>query len=120
MNKVEELVDRSQGKIRADVAHRKLVAMGYPGSKDPQLLAIRLFDEPTKRAAYEQQTTKAKAVGVSNCALCAHGDNANKTRTYAQQEMDADHVTAWSKGCSTDLTNCEMLCVMHNRSKGNR
>ena len=34
--------------------------------------------------------------------------------------MDADHVTAWSKGGSTDLTNCEMLCVMHNRSKGNR
>ncbi len=68
------------------------------GSKDPQLLAIRLFDEPTKRAAYEQQTKKAKAVGVSNCALCAHGDNANKTRIYAQKEMDADHVTAWSKG----------------------
>ncbi len=90
------------------------------GSKDPQLLAIRLFDEPTKRAAYEQQTTKAKAVGLSNCALCAHGDNANKTRIYAQQEMDADHVTAWSKGGSTNLTNCEMLCVMHNRSKGNR
>jgi hypothetical protein len=90
------------------------------GGKDPQLLDIRLFDEPTKRAAYEQQTKKANAVGVSNCALCAQGDNANRTRTYAQREMDADHVTAWSKGGSTDLANCEMLCVMHNRSKGNR
>ena len=90
------------------------------GREDSKLLGIRLFDEPTKRAAYEQQTQKAKAAGVSNCALCAHGDNANKTRIYAQKEMDADHVTAWSKGGSTDLTNCEMLCVMHNRSKGNR
>ena len=33
MPKVEELVDRSKGKIRADVAHRKLVAMGYRGSE---------------------------------------------------------------------------------------
>jgi hypothetical protein len=73
-----------------------------------------------ERAAYEQQTTKAKAFGVSKCALCAHGDNSNKARIYAQQEMDADHITAWSKGGSTDLANCEMLCVMHNRSKGSR
>jgi transposase len=31
--KVEELVERSKGKIRADVAHRKLAAMGYQGSE---------------------------------------------------------------------------------------
>ncbi len=33
MPKIEELVDRSKGKIRADVAHRKLAAMGYRGSE---------------------------------------------------------------------------------------
>lgn len=33
MPKVEELVDRSKGKIRADVAHRKLMAMGYAESE---------------------------------------------------------------------------------------
>ncbi|HEY6279454.1 MAG TPA: IS21 family transposase, partial [Streptosporangiaceae bacterium] len=31
--KVEELVDRSGGKIRADVVHRRLIAMGYAGSE---------------------------------------------------------------------------------------
>src|SRR5687767_7805827 len=31
--KVEELVERSRGKIRADKAHEKLVAMGYLGSE---------------------------------------------------------------------------------------
>jgi hypothetical protein len=31
--KLEELVDRSQGKIRADVAHEKITAMGYAGSE---------------------------------------------------------------------------------------
>ena len=34
--------------------------------------------------------------------------------------MDADHVTAWSKGGVTELSNCEMLCITHNRAKGNR
>jgi len=34
--------------------------------------------------------------------------------------MDADHVAAWSKGGQTDLGNCEMLCITHNRAKGNR
>jgi transposase len=31
--KVEEWVERSQGKVRADVAHDKLVALGYTGSE---------------------------------------------------------------------------------------
>jgi len=33
MPKIEELVDRSKGKIRADVAHRKITVMGYRGSE---------------------------------------------------------------------------------------
>ena len=31
--KIDELVDRSHGRIRADVAHDKLVALGYRGSE---------------------------------------------------------------------------------------
>jgi hypothetical protein len=31
--KLEELVDRSHGKVRADVAHEKITAMGYGGSE---------------------------------------------------------------------------------------
>ena len=31
--KVEEWVERSKGKVRADVAHDKLVALGYTGSE---------------------------------------------------------------------------------------
>jgi transposase len=33
LSKVEEWVDRSRGKVRADVAHDKLVALGYTGSE---------------------------------------------------------------------------------------
>ena len=35
-------------------------------------------------------------------------------------EMDADHITAWSKGGATDIKNCQMLCKTHNRAKGNK
>ncbi|MDR2874375.1 MAG: HNH endonuclease [Methylobacillus sp.] len=34
--------------------------------------------------------------------------------------MDADHVEAWSKGGDSSVGNCQMLCITHNRAKGNR
>jgi hypothetical protein len=90
------------------------------GSKDKKLLVVRVFDEKTKRVAYNKQTQEAQAKGTSNCPLCAHGENANKTKIYGFKEMDADHVSAWSKGGDSSAKNCEMLCITHNRSKGNR
>lgn len=90
------------------------------GSKDKQLLAVRVFDPKTKKVAYAKQTQAAQAKGKSNCPLCAIGDNANKTRIYKLDEMDADHVSAWSKGGDSSPDNCEMLCITHNRAKGNR
>ena len=90
------------------------------GEKDPSLLNIRVFDDRTKRAVYEKQTKDAKAKGVSNCPLCAIGHENNEKRIYKINEMDADHVTAWSKGGSTDEKNCQMLCKTHNRAKGNK
>jgi 5-methylcytosine-specific restriction endonuclease McrA len=90
------------------------------GSKDKKLLDIRVFDEATKKSVYATQTSKAKKNDKSNCSLCAIGHDANKSRIYKLEEMDADHVTAWSKGGATDIKNCEMLCKTHNRAKGNK
>ena len=84
------------------------------------LLNIRLFDKSVIKSAYMKQTTEAQAKGTSNCPLCAAAGGANKTRLYKENEMDADHATAWSKGGATDGSNCVMLCKTHNRSKGNR
>ena len=90
------------------------------GCTDKKLLNIRIFDEPTKKSVYTTQTAAAKEQGVSNCPLCAIGSDGNRTRIWKQSEMDADHVTAWSKGGATDINNCQMLCKTHNRAKGNR
>ena len=116
-------IDGDVNELRADPAvHTSKGIYEYllGGEKDARLLSIRLFDEAVKRAAYQRQTDKAKSAEESNCPLCAIGTDANKTRVYKQDEMDADHVAAWSKGGDTDLKNCQMLCVTHNRAKGNR
>lgn len=88
--------------------------------EDTRLLEVRVFDDRTKLAAYGQQTAAAEGSGTSNCPMCAGGSNSNAGRIYDLSEMDADHVTAWSNSGASDLANCEMLCVSHNRSKGNR
>ncbi|MGQ7376240.1 GmrSD restriction endonuclease domain-containing protein [Streptococcus suis] len=90
------------------------------GETKTSLLNIRVFDTKTKQAVYHKQTIEAKAKGISNCPLCSIGNTSNVNRIWKEKEMDADHVTAWSKGGVTDESNCQMLCITHNRAKGNR
>lgn len=85
-----------------------------------KLLNVRLFDDATKNSAYHKQTLEAKAASKSNCPMCALTAGPNKTKIWELKDMDADHVTAWSKGGATDSSNCQMLCKPHNRSKGNK
>ncbi|KAF5059674.1 hypothetical protein DSECCO2_333560 [anaerobic digester metagenome] len=90
------------------------------GSADTKLLEVRVFDEATKRSVYAIQTTEAEMKGTSNCPLCAIGHDSNKTKIWKLSDMDADHVTAWSKGGATNVKNCQLLCKTHNRAKGNK
>jgi len=90
------------------------------GFKDSKLLNVRVFDEATKKSVYAKQTADAETSEKSNCPLCAVGHSANKNKVWKFQEMDADHVSAWSKGGKSSAENCQMLCVTHNRAKGNR
>jgi hypothetical protein len=90
------------------------------GSVDTKLLDVRVFDTPVKRATYAKQTQAVEGKGESNCPLCAVGLGANKSRIYKFDEMDADHIAAWSKGGESSAKNCQMLCITHNRAKGNR
>ena len=89
-------------------------------SSDTKLLNIRIFGEADKQTVYEQQTIAAREQSISNCPLCAIGNDANHDRIWELSEMDADHVTAWSRGGSTDISNCQMLCKTHNQAKGNK
>lgn len=90
------------------------------GSKDTKLLNVRVFDDPTKKIVYAEQTKAAQVKDESNCPHCVLGHDANTRRIWRFEEMDADHVAAWSKGGTTSIENCQMLCITHNRAKGNR
>ena len=90
------------------------------GSVHTKLLNVRVFDDATKNTVYPTQTAKAETKGESNCPLCAIGHDASKSKIWKLAEMDADHVTAWSKGGATEVKNCQMLCKTHNQAKGNR
>lgn len=90
------------------------------GATDTRLLDVRVFDDTTKRRVYKRQTEDARRRGISNCPLCAMGHEARRTKIWGEKEMDADHVEAWSNGGSTTEDNCQMLCLTHNRAKGNK
>lgn len=90
------------------------------GCQDTKLLEVRIFDDATKKSVYATQTKQAEEKGISNCPYCAIGHDNNKNKIWEITEMDADHVTAWSKGGATNINNCQMLCKSHNRAKGNK
>ena len=112
--RVNQLLDDTQ------VDHRGIFEYILGGEKDTKLLNVRVFDERTKKAVFQEQTKTAKEQNISNCPLCAVGHDSNAKRIYRFNEMDADHVAAWSRGGATDASNCQMLCKTHNRAKGNR
>ena len=90
------------------------------GCTETKLLNIRIFEDRDKRIVYEKQTKEAEEKGISNCPFCAISDTPNKIKIWKLAEMDADHVSAWSKGGATDISNCQMLCRPHNIAKGNK
>jgi 5-methylcytosine-specific restriction endonuclease McrA len=90
------------------------------GSVDTRLIDVRVFDDATKKSTYARQTSVAEAAGESNCPLCALGHDASKSKLWKLDDMDADHVAAWSTGGATSPENCQLLCKSHNRAKGNR
>lgn len=117
-----DISDKLNALMADPFVHNKKGIIEYllGGELHPELLDVRIFDDATKRSKYTQQTNDAKTNNISNCPVCASGTNANKTKIWEFKDMDADHVTAWSRGGSTDIANCEMLCKTHNRAKGNK
>lgn len=69
---------------------------------DERHLALRAFSESQRREAYERQG------GI--CPVCK--------KHFEISEMEADHITPWSKGGKTNGANCQMLCAEDNRRKG--
>jgi hypothetical protein len=90
------------------------------GEKERTLLGIRVFHPAQKQRQYDLQTKQAKVSKISNCPHCVIEDSSNKSKIWLLGGMEADHVSAWSKGGESIDENCQMLCMAHNRLKGNK
>ena len=76
----------------------------YLLSGEEKHLSIRAFTSKMVRTAFEKQK------GI--CLKCG--------KSFTIEEMQADHITPWSKGGKTIAENCQMLCTDCNRRKSNR
>jgi len=86
-----------------DVTNHKGI-YNYVLTRNEKYLNIRLFSNTMKRQAYERQK------GI--CAKCR--------KHFDITEMEADHITPWSKGGKTTAENCKMLCTSCNRTKSDK
>lgn len=106
----KELLDTA--KLESEVARlmqdedvtKKSGIYDYVLSGNERALSIRAFTDNMKREAFERQK------GV--CPAC--------TKTFTLEDMEADHITPWSKGGKTIAANCQMLCKPDNRIKSGK
>lgn len=83
-----------------DVTSKKGIYL-YLLSGDERHLSIRAFTANQKREAFTRQK------GI--CPVCK--------KVFEISEMEADHITPWSKGGRTVAENCQLLCKDDNRKK---
>lgn len=76
----------------------------YLLTKNEKHLSIRAFTESHKRTLYERQK------GI--CTTCKSN--------FQIEQMEADHITPWSQGGKTELSNGQMLCRECNRRKSSK
>lgn len=77
----------------------------YVLTKEEKHLNLRVFSEHDKITQFNRQK------GV--CSWC-------KKKCESISEMEADHITPWSIGGKTDMSNIQMLCKDCNRKKSNK
>jgi len=81
----------------------------YILTRDEKYLSLRTFSAKDKQKAYEKQK-----------GVCPECKKEKKNKHWELEEMEADHITPWSKNGKTILENCQMLCKDHNRRKSGK
>jgi len=90
--------------IEDDEVENKKGIYEYLLTGNERTLSLRAFDEKIVVKKYESQK------GV--CPVCK--------KHYEIGEMEADHILPWSKGGKTEYKNCQMLCMLDNRTKSGK
>jgi len=108
-----ELESRIKALMQDDDVQKRKGIYGYVLTGDERMLNLRQFSDGDRRAVYEAQKGLCK-----RGTACLTPGNSSGTRVFEISEMEADHITPWSKGGKTERGNCQMLCLPCNRQKG--
>jgi hypothetical protein len=100
----EMLEKRIASLIEDEEVESKKGIYSYLLTGDEKNLNLRGFSEKIKHAVYAQQK------GI--CPTCK--------KPFEFEKMEADHIVPWHKGGKTSAENCQMLCMLDNRTKGGR
>ena len=90
--------------IEDDEVENKRGIYEYLLTGSEKTLNLRAFSDKIKVAAYEKQK------GI--CPVCK--------KKYELGQMEADHIVPWHKGGKTEPANCQMLCMLDNRTKSGK
>lgn len=90
--------------LKDDEVENKRGIVPYLFDGDEKHLSLRTFPNKIKEAVYAEQK------GI--CPMCG--------KHFELDEMEADHIKAWSKGGETTKDNCQMLCIHCNRTKSSK
>jgi len=105
----DELEARLVELLQDEDVTRKSGAYEFVLTGEKRCLSLRVFDDKMKREAYTRQK------GI--CPMCRK--RGAKKQHFDIGEMQADHITPWSKGGRTIAANCQMLCAKDNQLKSN-
>ncbi|ELR5022948.1 DUF262 domain-containing protein [Campylobacter upsaliensis] len=112
----KELEEQIAKLMQDDEIENKKGIYEYVLSGDEKHLNLRAFSDSIKRVVYEKQG-----------GVCANSDGhikgvkcPNEKQKLDIEQMEADHITPWSKGGKTEKENCQMLCVECNRRKSDK
>lgn len=100
----DEIEKRVKPLMEDDEIKAKKGIYYYIFNDDYKNLNLRTFSKSQIREAYERQN------GI--CVKCE--------KQFDLSDMEADHITPWSKGGKTDASNCQMLCKDCNRRKSDK
>ena len=99
-----ELEKKIAALLEDDEVTNKRGIYEYVLSGNENKLSLRAFDDKVKQQAYDKQK------GI--CPVCK--------KHFEIGQMEADHIVPWNKGGKTELSNCQMLCMLDNRTKSGK
>ncbi|WP_213274797.1 HNH endonuclease family protein [Campylobacter vulpis] len=109
----KELESKIAELMQDDEVGKKKGVYAYVLSGDEKHLSLRAFSDGVKRAVYERQGgVCANSDGHIKGVKCPH-----ENEKLELEQMEADHILAWSKGGKTEKENCQILCKECNRKK---